>query len=87
MPKYDYKCQNCGTITEFIHSMQIKHVNKPCPKCGKRKLMKLISKGVGLIFKGDGFYRSVEYINQKAKEEGLIHGGKPGIHNRKDTSL
>lgn len=84
MPTYDYQCSACGTTSEFFHSMTINHINKPCPKCGKRKLKKLISKGAGIIFKGDGFYRSVDYINQKAKEDGIIHGSEPGSHSRKD---
>jgi predicted nucleic acid-binding Zn ribbon protein len=34
-------------------------------------LQRLISAGAGVIFKGDGFYRSVDYINQAAKEKGI----------------
>jgi putative FmdB family regulatory protein len=73
MPRYDYRCQACGKVTEFIHSIKLDHVNKPCPGCGKRKLRRLISGGINLIFKGEGFWRSTNYINQKAKEEGVLH--------------
>lgn len=73
MPAYDYKCESCREVTEFIHSIKLDHVNKPCPNCGKRKLSRLISRGVNIIFKGGGFWRSCDYINQKAKEEGHIH--------------
>ncbi|MGN0910669.1 MAG: hypothetical protein ACI4NV_04505 [Thermoguttaceae bacterium] len=27
-----------------------------CPKCGEKKLRRVISGGVGVIFKGSGFY-------------------------------
>lgn len=83
IPRYNYQCQNCKVVTEFIHSIKKDHVNKPCPKCGKRKLQRLISKGVSVIFKGDGFWRSTDYINQKSREDGLINiNKKPGSSNR-----
>ena len=31
-----------------------------CPKCGKRKLKRLIGAGAGILFKGSGFY-STDY--------------------------
>ena len=84
IPRYDYQCANCGKVTEFVHSIKKNHINKPCPKCGKRKLQKLINQGVNIIFKGDGFYRSTDYINQKSREEGLIHNGHPASQDRKN---
>jgi len=30
--------------------------SKPCPKCGKKKARRMLGTGVGLIFKGSGFY-------------------------------
>ena len=79
MPAYDYKCENCGAIIEFIHSIKLNHVNKPCPKCGKRKLKRLICQSVNIIFKGEESYRSINYINQKAKEEGMLHSDRRPI--------
>jgi hypothetical protein len=29
-----------------------------CPKCGKRKVKRLIGAGAGVIFKGSGFYET-----------------------------
>ena len=84
MPRYDYECKNCEEVIEIVHSIKLDHTNKPCPKCGKRKLQKLVNSGVNIIFKGDGFWRSADYINQKSRENGTIHGGKPEIHSRKD---
>jgi len=73
MPIYEYKCKNCGYICEFIESINSKHIDIPCPKCGKRKLQRLISRNVSGIVKGEDTYRSINYINQKAKEDGILH--------------
>lgn len=74
MPRYDYECPTCGII-EIIHSIKDPPKRK-CPKCGKRKLQRLISSGINIIFKGEGFWRSTDYINQKAKENGLVHSDR-----------
>src|ERR1700761_9168584 len=55
MPTYEYECEACGHRFEKFQSMTAAPV-KVCPKCGKRKVKKLISAGAGLIFKGSGFY-------------------------------
>lgn len=83
IPTYDYECNACGAKMEFFHAMSAKPKLK-CPKCGKRKLIKLIGAGAGIIFKGDGFYRTCDYINKKAKEDGMTHSKR---QKRTDTSL
>ncbi len=55
MPTYEYQCDACGHAFEKFQSIMAAPV-KVCPKCGKRKVRKLISAGAGLIFKGSGFY-------------------------------
>ena len=65
MPTYEYKCSNCGNEFEIIQSMKDEPLKK-CPKCGKNKLRKIISGGVGVIFKGSGFYQT-DYVNKKSK--------------------
>lgn len=59
MPTYDYECQACGHAFEKLQMMSDKLLRK-CPKCGARKLARLIGSGGGLIFKGSGFY-STDY--------------------------
>jgi putative FmdB family regulatory protein len=54
VPTYEYRCPKCST--EFERSQKI--TAKPgarCPKCGARA-ERLMSGGVGLVFKGSGFY-------------------------------
>ena len=69
VPIYEYKCEKCGVFEEVQ-----KITDAPlttCPTCGG-PVKKLISRNVGIILKGSGFYctdnRSEEY-KQKAKEE------------------
>jgi putative FmdB family regulatory protein len=54
MPTYDYECTSCGHTFEAFQSMSDKPLSK-CPECGK-KVQRLIGGGIGIIFKGSGFY-------------------------------
>lgn len=69
MPTYEYDCVNCGRfqVTQRITEPAL----AACPHCGGQ-VRRLISRNVGIIFKGSGFYttdyRSKEY-QKKAKEE------------------
>lgn len=54
MPTYEYRCLSCGH--EFEKVLKMTSTSKPrCPKCGKRA-ERMMSTGVGLVFKGTGFY-------------------------------
>ncbi len=69
MPTYDYICESCGYGFEKFQSITAKSL-RTCPKCGKRKLKRLIGAGAGVIFKGTGFYQT-DYRSEgykKAKE-------------------
>lgn len=55
MPTYEYKCNACGEEHEIIQRMS-ENPKRKCPSCGKLRLARQISKNVGVIFKGDGFY-------------------------------
>jgi putative FmdB family regulatory protein len=81
MPTYDYKCTVCKWEGEIFHSIKLGPKSQKCPKCGAKKLKRLISTDTGqnIIFKGEGFYRTTDYINQKAKEEGMIHDDKKKV--------
>lgn len=53
MPIYEYKCSTCG---HFEQKQSIKdHPLTHCPTCDG-PVQRLISKNVGIIFKGSGFY-------------------------------
>lgn len=55
MPTYDYRCGGCGHEFESFQSITDAPLKK-CPKCGKRRLERLIGTGAALIFRGSGFY-------------------------------
>jgi putative FmdB family regulatory protein len=57
MPTYDYKCKKCGHTYEESQSMSSKKL-VICPSCGKPGLVRLMSSGTGLVFKGSGFYQT-----------------------------
>ena len=57
MPTYEYECNTCGHAFEVLQSMAAPKLKK-CPECGKKALSRLIGSGVGVIFKGSGFYET-----------------------------
>ncbi|MBN1756012.1 zinc ribbon domain-containing protein [bacterium] len=56
MPTYEYECNKCKYRFERFQKITDPPV-KECPKCGGA-VRRLISKGVGVIFKGSGFYET-----------------------------
>jgi putative FmdB family regulatory protein len=54
MPIYEYGCKSCGHTFEVSQGMKDDPL-KICPQCGK-EIRRLITSGMGLIFKGSGFY-------------------------------
>lgn len=56
MPKYDYSCKNCERVFEFQKSIADPHPEK-CEECGG-ELARVFSSGVGIAFKGSGFYKT-----------------------------
>lgn len=55
MPTYEYECTKCGHTFDAFQSMSDAPLVK-CPECGKNGLRRLIGGGLGVIFKGSGFY-------------------------------
>ncbi len=55
MPTYEYVCKDCGYEFEEFQSIKAEPI-KVCPKCGGHNVMRKISAGGGLVFKGSGFY-------------------------------
>ena len=63
MPTYEYECTKCGHHFELAQKIS-DEPRKRCPKC-RGKVIRLVSGGGGILFKGTGFhvtdYRSPEY--------------------------
>lgn len=75
MPTYQYECEACGHEFEALQSMTEAKLTK-CPKCGKKKLARLIGSGSGMIFKGSGFYET-DYKKKSAPSESKPAESKP----------
>jgi putative FmdB family regulatory protein len=54
MPTYEYQCTRCDHEFELIQSIHDKPRSR-CPLC-RGKVVKLIGGGIGISFKGSGFY-------------------------------
>lgn len=70
MPTYEYECKKCGYAFEAFQSITAKPLRQ-CPKC-RGKVRRLIGRGAGIIFKGNGFYQTdyrSEHYKKRAAEE------------------
>ncbi len=89
MPTYDYECPKCGYRFEKFQGINDPPV-KTCPKCGGRKVKRLIGTGAGIIFKGSGFYatdyRSDGYRRAARSDSGANGNGGGNGDAGKDTA-
>jgi len=92
MPTYDYKCRACGHRFEAFQSMREDSLID-CPNCGKPELVRLISAGSGLLFKGSGFYitdyRKASYKKDAGQDSGsssIPDPPKPSKPDKKSDS-
>jgi putative FmdB family regulatory protein len=77
MPTYEYVCTKCGHRFEAIQSMTEKPLSR-CPVC-KSAVRRVINGGIGIIFKGSGFYST---DNKKSS----VLTGRNGGSKDKDKS-
>jgi putative FmdB family regulatory protein len=79
MPTYEYECRQCRHKFELFQSITEEPV-KRCPKCGKNAARRLFGGGLGIIFKGSGFY-TTDY-----KRSGAVTGGNGSSRSAGETS-
>lgn len=90
MPTYWYRCQTCKHEFEEFQKITDSPVRE-CPKCGGI-VMRVITGGVGLIFKGSGFYitdnRSESYKKAQSADSSssLPSSSTPSTTPSKDKS-
>ena len=68
MPTYEYECTKCGYVFEEFQSITADPLSE-CPKCG-HAIRRLISAGLGIIFKGSGFYTTDNKKGSPVKSSG-----------------
>lgn len=93
MPTYDYKCENCGRFEKMQKITE--DALKECPTCGGH-VEKLISKNVGIVFKGAGFYKTdakmlkdrVRNLNKERQKdnEALLDGDVGSFVEQSDST-
>jgi len=66
MPTYEYECKECGYLFEVSQSMFDEPIEE-CPQCGGR-VQRIIGTGIGVIFKGSGFYATDYKRNSSASQ-------------------
>jgi putative FmdB family regulatory protein len=57
MPTNEYTCTNCGHSLEAYQSMKDEPLIA-CPACGHPTLKRLAGRGMGALFRGNGFYQT-----------------------------
>ena len=72
MPTYEYVCKGCGHEFERFQKMSDDPVSV-CPECDQAKVVRLISSGGGIVFKGPGFY-ATDYRKSPPPAEGSESG-------------
>jgi putative FmdB family regulatory protein len=78
MPTYEYACTKCGHTFEAVQSMNDKPLSR-CPEC-KSAIRRVINGGIGVIFKGSGFY-TTDY-----KKSSALTGGNGGSKEKEKTA-
>ena len=77
MPTYDYECQKCSHVFEAFQNMSDDPLDT-CPVCGGG-VKRLIGGGLGVIFKGSGFYVTDNKSSGKA--------ASPGASKKSETAV
>jgi len=87
MPTYEYECKKCNHRFEVFQSMSDEPIKK-CPECGKQ-VRRLVSGGVGVIFKGSGFYVTDKNIAAVPKGDAVSKkddASKTDLGSKNDSS-
>ena len=82
MPTYEYECRSCKHRFEEFQSITEEPIKK-CPKCGKA-VRRLFGGGMGIIFKGSGFY-TTDYKRSSAVSSSSAGSGDNGSSKSKES--
>ncbi len=84
--RYDYKCENCGTI-EITHSIKDEAWTE-CPHC-KGEIIRLISVVAAVIMKGKeaNQYEDIQYAKYWRDKNGVRHKVTPADGSSKSPTV
>ena len=82
MPTYEYECRSCKYRFEEFQSITDEPIKK-CPRCGKA-VRRLFGGGMGIIFKGSGFY-TTDYKRSSAVTSPSYSSGGNGSSKPKES--
>jgi putative FmdB family regulatory protein len=80
VPTYEYACGSCDAHHEIVQKMTDPTLTD-CPDCGQPTLRKLFN-GVGVVFKGSGFYRT----DSRSSEKSVTGSGDKGSSSSSSES-
>lgn len=92
MPTYDYRCEQCGRFEKVQRITEA--ALTVCPTCGGA-VERLISRNVGIVFKGSGFYQNdVTFKNQvraynkerQVDNQAILDGDVKGFVEQSDAT-
>lgn len=84
MPTYEYACSACDATHEVQQKMTDPTLTA-CPVCGDAGVRKLFT-GVGVHFKGSGFYRTDSRSGSGSGDSGSTSGGGSAKDSSSSTS-
>ncbi|HUZ19928.1 MAG TPA: FmdB family zinc ribbon protein [Acidimicrobiales bacterium] len=67
MPTYEYACRSCGKHQEVVQSFKDDPLTT-CPACGGE--LRKVYGNVGIVFKGNGFYKTDSRTTTKGGHSG-----------------
>ncbi len=79
MPTYEYRCESEDKVFEYFQSMKDDALTE-CPTC-KGKVTRLISRNVGIMFKGSGFYINDAQNSTSGKTSDVSNSAAPSKSN------
>lgn len=71
MPLYDYRCTQCGHVSEVRHGFSETHT-APCEQCGGA--LTRVFNPAPIVFKGSGFYATDSRTSSKSDSSSKSDG-------------
>ena len=84
MPIYEFRCNDCQHINEFVMKISEKKPEEGCESCKSHNMSKIISKS-NFVLKGTGWYET-DFKDQKNKNKNKTPEKKTNTKEKNSTS-